>query len=74
MLAAVYHGPQDLRVEEVPVPDIGPGEILLKVDSASICGTDLRIYHGGAPQVPAGHGAHPRPRGGGDDRAAGQRM
>lgn len=46
MLAAVYHGPNDLRVEEVPVPKIAKGEILVKVLSASICGTDLRIFHG----------------------------
>jgi L-iditol 2-dehydrogenase len=46
MLADVYHGPNDLRVEEVPVPKIGAGELLIKVLSASICGTDLRIYHG----------------------------
>ena len=46
MLAAVYHGPNDLRIEEVPVPEIGPGELLIKVLSASICGTDIRIIHG----------------------------
>jgi L-iditol 2-dehydrogenase len=46
MLAAVYHGPHDLRVENIPVPTIDDGEILVKVLSASICGTDLRIYHG----------------------------
>jgi L-iditol 2-dehydrogenase len=46
MLAAVYHGPNDLRVEDVPLPAIGKGEILVKVESASICGTDLRIFHG----------------------------
>jgi L-iditol 2-dehydrogenase len=46
MLAAVYHGPNDLRVEEVPVPATGPGELLVKVQSASICATDLRILHG----------------------------
>jgi L-iditol 2-dehydrogenase len=54
MLAAVYHGPQDLRVEEVPVPDIGPGEILLRVESASICGTDQRILQGGHRKFPSG--------------------
>lgn len=47
MLAAVYHGPNDLRVEPVPVPAIAPNEVLLKVLSANICGTDLRILHGG---------------------------
>ena len=46
MLAAVYHGPNDLRVENVPVPKIDKGELLVKVISASICGTDLRIFHG----------------------------
>ncbi|MCJ7695027.1 MAG: alcohol dehydrogenase catalytic domain-containing protein, partial [Anaerolineaceae bacterium] len=46
MLAAVYHGPNDLRIEEVPLPLIGPGDILIKVLSASICGTDIRILHG----------------------------
>src|SRR5512140_743966 len=46
MLAAVYHGPNDLRVEDVPVPAIGKGELLVKVMSASICGTDMRIFHG----------------------------
>ena len=46
MLAAVYYGPNDLRVEERPVPDIGSGEALLKVRSTGICGTDLRIWHG----------------------------
>jgi len=54
MLAAVYHGPQDLRVEEVPVPKTGPGEILVKVISASICGTDLRIFHGNHRMYPEG--------------------
>ena len=47
MLAAVYHGPNDLRVEEVLRPQIGPDEILVKVLSTTICGTDLRILKGG---------------------------
>ena len=34
MLAAVYHGPNDLRVESVPVPEIGPDELLLRVRDA----------------------------------------
>jgi len=54
MLAAVYHGPEDLRVEEVPTPIVGPGEILIRVKSASICGTDLRILHGDHRKYPAG--------------------
>jgi L-iditol 2-dehydrogenase len=54
MLAVVYHAPHDLRVEEVPIPQIGPDEILLKVSAASICGTDLRIWHGGHRKYPPG--------------------
>ncbi len=46
MQAVVYHGPNDVRVEERPIPEIGPDEALLKVSVASICGTDLRIWHG----------------------------
>jgi L-iditol 2-dehydrogenase len=54
MLAAVYYGPQDLRVEEHPLPAIAPGEALLKVRAAGICGTDLRIYHGVHRKFPPG--------------------
>lgn len=54
MLALVYHGPNDLRVEEVPVPVINPSELLIKVLAASICGTDLRIYHGNHRMYPPG--------------------
>lgn len=54
MLAVVYHGSNDLRVEDVPVPKIGAGELLVKVISASICGTDLRIFHGNHRMYPPG--------------------
>lgn len=40
ILAAVYHGSNNLRVENVPVPEIEKGEILVKVVSDSICGTE----------------------------------
>jgi L-iditol 2-dehydrogenase len=54
MLAAVYYGPNDLRLEQRDIPTIGPDEILLKVGAAGICGTDLRIFHGGHRKFPAG--------------------
>jgi len=54
MLAAVFHGPDDLRVEQIPVPKIDPGDLLVSVLSASICGTDLRIYHGNHRMYPPG--------------------
>lgn len=46
MLALRYHGPRDCRQEEVPVPAIGPDDVLIKVRAAGICGTDLEIYDG----------------------------
>jgi L-iditol 2-dehydrogenase len=54
MLAAVYHGPNDLRVEEVPVPAIQDDELLVRVLNANICGTDLRILHGQHRKYPPG--------------------
>jgi L-iditol 2-dehydrogenase len=54
MLAAVYHGPEDVRLEEVSVPIIGADEVLLKVANAGICGTDLRIWHGAHRKFPPG--------------------
>jgi L-iditol 2-dehydrogenase len=42
MKAAVYHGKEDLRLEEVPVPEPGPGEMLVRVDACGICPTDLK--------------------------------
>jgi len=54
MLAAVYYGPGDLRVEQHPMPEIGPGEALLRVKSAGICATDLRILHGDHRMYPPG--------------------
>lgn len=54
MIAAVYHGPNDLRLEKRPVPKMGPTEALLRVVSAGICATDLRILHGGHRKYPHG--------------------
>lgn len=54
MLAAVYHGPEDLRVEEKVRPEPGAGELLIRVDSASLCATDLRILCGAHRKYPAG--------------------
>jgi L-iditol 2-dehydrogenase len=54
MLAAVYHDPNDLRLEERAMPEIAPDEILLKIETASICGTDLRILHGTHRKFPPG--------------------
>jgi len=46
MLCAVLHSPGDLRLEERPIPRPGPGEVLLKVEANTLCGTDGRILRG----------------------------
>ncbi|MBI3615525.1 MAG: zinc-binding dehydrogenase [Candidatus Omnitrophica bacterium] len=48
MKAAVLHGKEDVRLEEVPLPAPGPGEILIKVRSALTCGTDLKVFRNGS--------------------------
>jgi (R,R)-butanediol dehydrogenase / meso-butanediol dehydrogenase / diacetyl reductase len=47
MLAAVYHGPRDLRLEAVAEPQAGPGEVKLRVLYNGICGSDLHEYYDG---------------------------
>ncbi len=52
MQAAVYRGVRDVRVEEVPVPVIAEGEVLLRVEACGICGTDLKKIHTGSHSAP----------------------
>ena len=52
MKAAVYHGKQDVRLETVPVPEIGPGEVLIRVHTCGICGTDLKKIATGSHSAP----------------------
>src|ERR1017187_3874287 len=52
MKAVVYRGINDMRVETVPVPAIGLGEILVKVASCGVCGTDLKKIHTGSHSAP----------------------
>src|ERR1700674_4165780 len=47
MRAAVYHGPRDLRLESVPEPEPGPGDVKLRVIYNGICGSDLLEYYDG---------------------------
>ncbi|MDH7483688.1 MAG: galactitol-1-phosphate 5-dehydrogenase [Spirochaetales bacterium] len=44
MNALVYYGPRDIRYEEVPTPQPGPGQVLVRVKAVSICGSDLAGY------------------------------
>jgi L-iditol 2-dehydrogenase len=52
MRAAVYRGVNQIRVETVPVPEIGPGELLVKIATCGICGTDLKKIHTGSHSAP----------------------
>jgi L-iditol 2-dehydrogenase len=52
MLAAVYRGPNDVRMETVPVPIIGAGELLIRVHSCGVCGTDLKKISTGSHSAP----------------------
>src|SRR5437660_11391868 len=52
MLAAVYRGVDDVRMETVPVPAIGPGELLVRVHTSGICGTDLKKIATGSHSAP----------------------
>ncbi len=49
MRALLYHGPGDLRVEEVPRPEPGPGDVLVQVEVALTDGTDAKAFRRGHP-------------------------
>jgi len=46
MKAVVTHGPGDYRLEELPVPQAGPGEVVIRVDHAGVCASDMKCYFG----------------------------
>jgi erythritol/L-threitol dehydrogenase len=48
MQAVVCHGPRDYRMEDVDVPEPGPGEVLVRVEAVGICASDLKCYDGAA--------------------------
>jgi L-iditol 2-dehydrogenase len=52
MQAAVYRGVNDVRLETVPVPKIGAGEMLVRVHSCGVCGTDLKKISTGSHSAP----------------------
>jgi L-iditol 2-dehydrogenase len=79
MRAAVYRGVNDVRIETIPVPEIGPGEVLVKIHTCGICGTDLKKIHTGSHDAPRifGHemsGTIVRTGEGVDDFAVGDRV
>lgn len=53
MKSAVFYGKHDLRIEETPLPQVGPEDVLIQVKACGVCGTDVHIYEGdkGAAEV-----------------------
>lgn len=49
MKAALFYGGRDIRVEDLPDPLPGPGEVLVRIGAAGVCGSDLHGYRGGDP-------------------------
>jgi L-iditol 2-dehydrogenase len=47
MQAAVLHGREDIRIEQVPIPKVETGELVVRVDAALTCGTDLKVFRRG---------------------------
>ncbi len=52
MRALVFHGPNQIGIEQVPIPRPGPGEAVIRVTLTTICGTDLHILKGEYPVKP----------------------
>ncbi len=47
MKAAVLHGKEDVRIQDVPVPSLQPGEVRIRIEAALTCGTDLKVFRRG---------------------------
>ena len=45
MKVAMYYSNSDVRLEEMPIPEIGPGELLMKVVASGICGSDVMEWY-----------------------------
>ena len=45
MRVAMYYSNKDIRVEEIPTPKIGPGELLLRVEASGVCGSDVMEWY-----------------------------
>ncbi len=61
MKAAVLYGKEDIRIEQIPIPPVGVGEVRVRVAAATTCGTDVKVFRRGyhakmiQPPVPFGH-------------------
>ena len=51
MKAVVFYGRNDVRVEQVPFPDCGPGELRIRIEACAVCGSDLKTFQSGNPRM-----------------------
>ena len=51
MKASLFYGEKDIRVEDQPTPEPGPGEVLIGIKAAGVCGSDLHNYRGNRPST-----------------------
>ena len=63
MTAAVLYGKEDVKIEKVPIPRVGEGEVLVKVEVALTDGTDLKVFQRGS-RISQQAVKHTRPRAG----------
>ena len=54
MEAAVFHGGERITIQRVRIPDVGAGEVLVRVSRTALCGSDFKLWHKGA-EFTAGH-------------------
>ena len=55
MLSLRLYGPNDIRLDDIPIPEINDDEMLLKTKAAAVCGTDVRMWKNGRDGVDAEH-------------------
>src|SRR5262245_46999859 len=46
MQACIFHAPGDVRVGELPVPEPGPGELVVRMATTALCASDIRVFRG----------------------------
>ncbi len=51
MKAAIFHGIENIKIDEIPTPDCNENEILVEVKYCAICGTDVRVYYSGHKKI-----------------------
>jgi L-iditol 2-dehydrogenase len=54
MKALRIRGPLEMRIEEIPIPAVGEGQVLVRVDTVGICATDIELFEGRMPYIRQG--------------------